>query len=115
MFDERDIIALLGAYIDGDTLARKVLVDALDEAGDARAESFREEDIDWDDVALRLSGATKTPHPYYDSYCLSGEIARIRFRIDCARFGSPTTPEVTEAVQRARREYAKKLFPELEL
>jgi hypothetical protein len=114
MFDEHDIIALLGAYIDGDTLARKVLVDALDEAGDSRAEQFREEPIDWDRVALRLTGDTARPKVRGYSR-LTGESARMRFQIDCVRFGSPTTPEVTEAVRRARRAYAKKMFPELEL
>ena len=111
MFDEHDILALLEAYIDGDTLARKVLVDALDEAGDERAEQFREEGIDWDALALRLSGEKKKSH----WYSLSGESAKMRFRIDCVRFGSSTTPEVTEAVQNARRAYARKLFPTLEL
>ena len=114
MFDEHDIIALLEAYIDGDTLARKALVDALDEAGDARVEQFREEAIDWDALALRLSGEKRKKNGHFD-YNLSGEAARMRFRIDCARFGSPTTPEVTEAVRHARRSYARKLFPTLEL
>ena len=114
MFDEYDIIALLEAYIDGDTLARKALVDALDEAGDARVEQFREETIDWDALAIRLSGERKKSKNTF-AYNLSGESARMRFRIDCARFGSPTTPEVTEAVQHARRAYARKLFPTLEL
>ena len=138
MFDERDVTALLLAYIDGDTLARKVLIDALEEADDPRVEQFREEAIDWDNLAEHLSGegagarthypSTATPRrsvrlwrgegagarTHYPS-TLSGESARMRFRIDCARFGSPTTPEVTKAVQRARHAHAKKLFPELEL
>ena len=107
MFDEHDIFALLEAYIDGDTLARKALVDALDEAGDERAEQFREEAINWDRVALRLSGEKK------GRYGLSGQSARLRFQIDCARFGSPTTPEDAEAVRSARRALVKKLFPTL--
>lgn len=37
---------LLLSYIDGDTLARKVLVDALGQADDSRVEQFREEGID---------------------------------------------------------------------
>ena len=107
MFDEHDIFALLEAYIDGDTLARKALVDALDEAGDERAEQFRNEAIDWDRVALCLAGEKKRPHWNR----LPSQSARLRFQIDCARFGSPTTPEVTEAVRSARRAYVKKLFP----
>ena len=114
MFDEFDMTGLLLAYIEGDTLARKALVDALEEADDPRVEQFRDESIDWDGLAARLSGEKSRPRWHYPS-CLSGESARMRFRIDCARFGSPTTPEVTEAVRRARQAYAKKLFPELEL
>ena len=114
MFDEYDVTALLLAYIDGDTLARKILVDALEDAGDPRVEQFRDESIDWDAVAIRLSGGRGASSRYYPNV-LSGESARMRFRIDCTRFGSPTTPEVTEAVRQTRRAYAKELFPELEL
>ena len=41
MFDEHDLEALLLSYIGGDVLARKVLLDALDEAGDPPTEAVR--------------------------------------------------------------------------
>jgi hypothetical protein len=114
MFDEHDLIGLLLAYIDGDTLARKALVDALEELGDPRLEQFREEAIDWNKLACRLSRQKAKKQSMVDTI-LSGESARMRFRIDCERFGSETTPEVKEAVRQARQAHVKKLFPELDL
>jgi hypothetical protein len=114
MFDEHDMIGLLLAYIDGDTLARKALVDALEELDDPRLQQFREEAIDWNNVARRLCGERARKQSRVESI-LSGESARMRFRIDCERFGSETTPEVKEAVRQARQAHVKKLFPELEL
>ena len=112
MFDEREMMALIEAYIGGDTLARKALIDALDEAGDPRVEQFRDDAIDWNRIAIRMGKSKQTD--YHGHVRPSGESARIRFQIDCERFGSPTTPEVAEAVRQARRAYAKKLFAELD-
>jgi hypothetical protein len=114
MFDEQDLIGLVRAYIAGDVLARKVLLDALDEAGDPRTAAVREEDIDWDDLAVRLSGGEPLPpRRRRKRYSLNRHAAYMRWLIDCARFGSSTQPEVAEAVREARREWLGKLFPEL--
>ena len=98
MFDEHDLIALMEAYSRGDTLARKALIDALEEAGDPRGDAVRAEQVDWDALARRLA-----PHDsrYY------------RWLIDCARFGSTTHEEVAAAVRRTRRNWLRGLFPEI--
>ncbi len=113
MLDEQDLIGLLRAYVGGDVLARKVLVDALDEAGDARASSVGEEQIDWNTLAQRLAG--EPLRALRPGQVLIGKSAYLRWLIDCARVGSPTRPEVTQAVSDARRKWLKQLFPELEL
>lgn len=110
MVEEHDLRAMLQGYVDGDVLARKVIVDLLEEMGDPRAETMREERIDWDRLAYRLAGE----RPPKSVWALSGEPGRYRFRIECARFGAPTTPEVVVAVRQARREWVQTLFPELE-
>lgn len=110
MVDEHDLRAMLQGYVDGDVLARKVIVDLLEEMGDPRAATMREEQIDWDRLAYRLANDT----PPKRIWALSGEPGRMRFRIECARFGSPTTPDVVEAVREARRKWVRSLFPELE-
>lgn len=99
MFDEHDLTALLLAYIDGDTLARKALIDVLDEAGDPRAEKIRDEAIHWDKVAANASDLNSFSY--------------LRFQIDCARYGSTATPEVTALVRHARANYIAQLFPEM--
>jgi hypothetical protein len=117
MFDEQDVIGLMRAYIAGDVLARKVLVDALEEAGDARAAAVRAEDIDWDALAVKLAGEPRlAPRSRRRRvYVLGGNAARLRWLIDCARVGSTTTAEVMQAVSEARREWLKTLFPEVGL
>jgi hypothetical protein len=115
MFDEQDLIGLLRAYVAGDVLARKVLLDALDEAGDPRASVVREEGIDWDALAVKL--AREPPLPPRSrrqrGHALGRDSSRIRWQIDCARVGSTTRPEVMHAVSEARREWLQKLFPEV--
>jgi hypothetical protein len=103
MFDEHDLVALLQAYIAGDVLARKALLDAMDEAGDPRTDAVRNEDVNWDALAGRLAAFHFRDQAY------------MRWVIDCARLGSPTTEEVAEAVRNARRKWLQKLFPELAL
>jgi len=45
----------------------------------------------------------------------NGELARWRYEVDCARFGSGARPEVIESVHDARRAWLQGLFPEVEL
>ena len=52
----RELAALLLGYIDGDVVARKVLLDWLEEHEDPRLAAVREEAIDWATVAVQLSG-----------------------------------------------------------
>lgn len=123
MFEAHDLLVMLRAYIDGDLLARKVVVDLLEEAGDPRAEAVRQEAIHWDGLARRLAGLPERPSrrrrlrgPFNQSLpepVLSGEAAYLRFLIECARFGSPTRRDVAEAVRDARQTWAAALFPEL--
>jgi hypothetical protein len=114
MLDEQDLIGLVGAYIAGDTLARKVLLDALEETGDPRSAVVREEDIDWDDLAVRLCGGKPLPpRRRRRKYVHDRASANMRWLIDCARLGSNTPPEVADAVREARRTWLERLFPEL--
>jgi hypothetical protein len=111
MLDEYDLTALLQAY-SGDTLARKALIDALEEAGDPRLEAVRAEAVDWDGLAQQLADAGKGKSwwagtPQGQSY--------YRWLIDCARYGSATRQDVTDAVRQARREWLQGLFPEVRL
>jgi hypothetical protein len=114
MLDEQDLIGLVGAYIAGDALARKVLLDALEETGDARAAAVREEDIDWDSLTeIMMSGKPLPPRRRRKKQPFSRGWTHMRWLIDCARLGSNTPPVVAEAVREARREWLEKLFPEL--
>ncbi len=101
MLDGYDLQALLEAYTGGDTLARKALLDALEEAGDPRADEVRAERVDWDALARRLKPRRDTAYH--------------RWLIDCARVGSATRPDITAAVRRARRDWLRRLFPEAAL
>jgi hypothetical protein len=109
MLEEHDLIALLRAYIGGDTLARKALLDALDEANDPRLDSVRAEGVDWDALSRGLTGNrnahgwSRNDQPY------------LRWLIDCARYGSNTLPEIVRAVREARRGWLQELFPEVTL
>jgi hypothetical protein len=103
MVDESDLLGLLRAFAGGDLVARRALRDVLEEAGDARAEALQQEGVDWDDLATQLSRR------------LAGSPRWYRWLIDCARFGSPTQPEVAAAVRQARRGWLQELFPELDL
>jgi hypothetical protein len=112
MLDLHDLIALLEAYCRGDTLARKVLIDALEEAGDPRIDAVRAEAIDWDELARRLA-PSPGGHVWYMG--LPRDVSYFRWLIDCARYGSPTRPDVALAVRRARRDWLQGLFPEVRL
>jgi hypothetical protein len=109
MFDEHDLVALLQAYIAGDVLARKALLDALDEAGDPRMELVRAESIDWEALAVKLVGLSPQAHGYFPA------VSHMRWQIDCARYGSSTRDEVAQGVRTARRQWLQQLFPEFDL
>lgn len=109
MFEDHDLRVMLLAYIDGDPLARKVAVDLLDEGGDPRAQVLRDEPIAWDLLAAHLSEEVSNVEMTFL------EANRMRFYIECARYGSPTRPDVVGAVREARRAMVRKLFPELGL
>jgi hypothetical protein len=103
---ETDILrGLLGAYFGGDLLARRALLDYLEETGDTRGEAVRAEAIDWDAVARGAARAAKR----------SGDEALFRFYVDCARFNAGASPEVVQAVRAARRRWLQGLFPEIDL
>jgi hypothetical protein len=99
MLDET-LPALLLAYIDGDVIARKALLDWLEEHGDPRVEAVQQEAINWDQVARQL-------HDWYVGY--------LRVEIDCARAGGEASPRAVAAVREARRKWLRELFPEVEL
>jgi hypothetical protein len=112
---------LLEAYVGGDLLARRALLDFLEEVGDRRLEAVRQEAIDWNAVARELCPTTGTT-PAYRYYRKAGgedvddpELPRYRYFVDCARYGAGATPEVVRAVREARRAWLGKLFPEVEL
>jgi hypothetical protein len=111
------LVGLLRAYCGGDLLAKRALIDLLEEVGDARAEDVRREDIDWNGVARRLcrpvgrrirggfhAGGEAVDHP---------DLPQMRFYVDCARFNAGATPEVIQAVRDAREEWLQRLFPEV--
>lgn len=111
MIDPTDLSGLLRSYADGDVLARKVLVDFLSEEGDDRAEKVRDEGIDWDEVARQLAGNP----PQADSHWWArqrGEQPRIRWWIDCVRFGNSAPEFVTSRVRQERLSWLAGLFPE---
>jgi hypothetical protein len=97
------LLGLLRAYVGGDLLARRALLDWLEEEGDDRLEAVRREEIDWNKVALSY-----LPRARWD-------LPRYRWYVDCARVGSSALPEVVEAVKRARRQWLQGLFPEVDL
>jgi hypothetical protein len=103
MADESDLLGLLRAYAGGDLLARRALRDVLEEGSDPRAEELQQEAIDWDELAARLARQEPGSSNWY------------RWLIDCARFGSPTQPEVAVAVREARRCWLQELVPEFDL
>jgi hypothetical protein len=107
------LLGLLHAYHAGDRLARRALLDWLEENGDPRHDAVAEEAINWDRVARKLcpyKRPARGPRRWYDVEC-----ARFRFYVDCARVGSPTLPEVERAVREARRGWLQGLFPECDL
>ena len=115
MLDAEALRGFLEAYINGDVTAKKVVLDFLDDEGDARAEAVRAEAIDWNAVAVDL-----TPPPWRVRYDDMGHAVptfdtRIRWLIDCARVGDSVRPEIARAVAAARRDWLKQLFPEAEL
>jgi hypothetical protein len=107
MLDEYDLIALVEAYSRGDVLARKVLIDALEEAGDSRVDAVRAEKVDWDALARELAPNVST---YYGG---QREVGYYRWLIDCARYGSETRIDVANAVRRTLRAWLQGLFPEV--
>jgi hypothetical protein len=103
---DKDILrGLLQAYFGGDLLARRALLDYLEETGDPRGEAVRAEAIDWEAVARSAARAADQ----------ADEEARFRFYVDCARFNAGAAPEVVQAVRAARRRWLQGLFPEIEL
>jgi hypothetical protein len=97
------LLGLLRAYVEGDLLARRALLDWLEENGDSRLEAVRREEIDWDKVARSVC-----PNVWH-------ALPRYRWYVDCARVGSTALPEVVAAVQQARRDWLQVLFPEVAL
>jgi hypothetical protein len=115
------LLGLMRAYCGGDLLAKRALIDFLEEVGDARVEDVRREDIDWNAVALELcdppshgayrrsfrqAGGESVDHP---------DLPQNRFYVDCARFNASATPDVIQAVRAAREQWLQRLFPEIEL
>jgi hypothetical protein len=101
MIDPHELIGLLRGYAEGDILARKVLIDALAEDGDPRATQVENEEINWDRVAADLARKSTL-----------GDRRRLRWLIDCVRYGSTAPAEVTQVVRQKRTAWLKKLFPE---
>jgi hypothetical protein len=106
---------LLLAYIDGDVLARKALLDFLEEESDARMETVRAENLDWDALAKELAESSQAPAPYDYEYLRGTSVSRHRWMIDCARYGSTVMPYVAQGVREARRAWLRQLFPEIPL
>jgi hypothetical protein len=118
MSDAEVLRGLLLAFGDGDLLARRALLDYLDEAGDPRLEAVRREDVDWMAVARELCGPADDPRQrpsYHHPGVASGDLGRFRYYVDCARFGAGATPAVEQAVRDARRRWLQGLFPEVDL
>jgi hypothetical protein len=105
MGDKEVLRSLLQAYVGGDLLARRALLDYLEEAGDRRGEDVRAEAIDWEAVALGAALAAKRSH----------DVRLFRFYVDCARFNAGAVPEVMQAVREARRRWLQGMFPEIDL
>jgi hypothetical protein len=114
---------LLAAYADGDLLARRALLDLLQEEDDGRLEAVRAEAIDWDAVARGVCPGVdrsreRSPVRPYASASHGGyndDLPRYRWFVDCARVGADALPEVVRAVRAARRRWLRELFPEVEL
>jgi hypothetical protein len=115
MLDPHTLKGLLEGYIAGDLSARKVLLDFLDDAGDARAETVRREPIDWDALAVQLTHPSLAQGIRMWRRPPASFSPHIRWQIDCARVGSTATPEVAAAVAAARRLWLRGLFPELDV
>jgi hypothetical protein len=113
------LLGLLKSYADGDLLARRALLDWLEENGDGRAETVRREPIDWDAVARavcpnvdpeRDRRGAKAGHGWFHD-----DLPRYRWYVDCARMNVETLAEVRAAVRQARRHWLQGLFPEVGL
>jgi hypothetical protein len=111
METEAILQGLLLAYIDGDVLARKVLLDYLEEQDDARLEAVRAERVDWGALASTIAHARGAG--FY--LRLQHDVNKHRWLIDCARAGSEVQPYVKTAVGEARRQWLRQLFPEIDL
>jgi len=109
MFEHEILQTLLRGYIDGDRVSLRVLLDHLEEAGDDRVDSLREETIDWDDLADQLVRMSVSRHRHSES-----TRNYYRFLIDCVRMGSDSLPIVVEAVREARWKLVRSLFPDVE-
>jgi hypothetical protein len=116
MGDQAVLAGLLRAYAEGDLMARRALLDWLEENGDPRAEAVRQEAIDWDAVADEFCpGGSKKKRRAWTGHGPATEFNRFRWYVDCARVGADTLPEVQVAVRRARRRWLQGLFPEVNL
>ena len=110
MFEQEILQSLLRGYIDGDRVNLRVLLDLLEEAGDDRVDSLREETINWEDLADQLAQRQGCDHRQRESIR-----NYYRFMIECVRMGSPSKKEVVEAVCQSRRNLVQSLFPEVDL
>lgn len=113
--DPRELTGLLLAYIDGDVVAKKIVLDWLEEHNDPRREAVALEEIDWDALACSLTGERRNRRRRRFQTQYSPETNHIRFQLECARVGADTRPEIRQAVSNARRQWLRGLFPELEL
>ncbi|MFM7150871.1 MAG: hypothetical protein ACKO23_13600, partial [Gemmataceae bacterium] len=82
MFEQEILQSLLRGYIDGDRVNLRVLLDLLEEAGDDRVDSLREETIDWEDLANQLA-----QRQGYDHHQRESIRNYYRFLIECVRMG----------------------------
>jgi hypothetical protein len=109
---------LLQAYGDGDMLARRALLDWLEEEDDGRLEAVRAEGIDWDAVARAVCPSVSKDRDRRPAPASHGgfqdELPLYRWYVDCARVGSAALPEVHQAVREARHRWLRGLFPEVE-
>src|SRR5690349_15278129 len=96
------LLGLLRAYVGGDLLARRALLDWLEEEGDERVEAVRREEIDWNKVAgsvCHVAGKRKGPTLSMHVGHSWDDLPRYRWYVDCARVGSSALPEVVAAVK----------------
>jgi hypothetical protein len=118
------LTGLVRAYIDGDLVARRALLDWLEERDDPRLGAVRDESIDWDQVAKDLTGYREVIvialSPSEDgveatesSLLEPKDWHHTRWLLECVRYGSSASDAVVAAVRQARKQWLEKLFTEL--